>query len=210
MNRLDRLSKINRVLILTFFLNLSVCTIKIVLGLVTGSITILSDGLHSLGDMFSNVVGMVGIFFARKQNQDTNLGYEKFELIATGVIALVISVTFVEVMINGIDRLLNPHIVVITPIVFVLMGINILVNVAVAWYETNAGKKYKSDLLIADASETKIDVLISLAVMAGVFFMNLGFWWLDGVLSILIGLLILKILFEILMTIYKTIKNNPA
>ena len=63
-DRQIRLAKVQRVLFITFFMNLTVCIAKIILGITTGILSITADGLHALGDALSNVVGFIGIRFA--------------------------------------------------------------------------------------------------------------------------------------------------
>ena len=204
LERTERLVKISGVLILTLILNFSVCVLKVILGLVTGSLTIMADGLHSLGDSFSNVIGILGIHFAQKPpDKKFPYGYEKFETVSTLIIASLISITFFEVMKNGVERLLHPQAVSISPLVIILMLVSIGINIFVVWYEGGAGKKFRSELLIADSSETRTDIVVSIAVTIGVYLMSRGVMWLDGVITLLVGLMILKVIVE---TIKSTIK----
>jgi len=198
-DRKRRLKKISGVLIATFILNLTVCILKVVLGLVTGSFTIVADGLHSLGDSFSNVMGILGIHLAQK-NPDKKFpyGYEKFEAVATLIIASIISITFFEVMKNGVERLLHPQTVSISPLVIILMLVSIGINIFVVWYEGGAGRRLKSELLIADSSETRTDIVVSIAVTIGVYFISRGVLWLDGVITLFVGLMIFKVIIEII------------
>lgn len=199
MERQERLKKVNRVLIITMILNLSVCILKIVLGLVTGALTITADGLHSLGDSFSNIVGIAGVRLAqRSPDEKFPYGYEKFEAVATLVIASVISITFFEVVKNGIERLLNPQPVEISPLVMFLIGASILVNILIVWYEGGAGRRYNSELLTADSQHSRSDIWVSVAVLVGLVLMNLGLYWLDGVITLVIGLFILRVIWEII------------
>lgn len=165
----------------------------------TGALTITADGLHSLGDSFTNIVGIVGIKLSQRDpDKRFPYGYEKFEAVATLIIAGLISITFFEVLKAGIERLLHPQAITIAPLVLVLMCLSICVNFFVVWYETRAGMKYRSELLQADASETKADIMISAGVIVSVFFISRGVYWLDGVITIVIALLILKVIIDII------------
>jgi cation diffusion facilitator family transporter len=199
MERQNRLARINRVLSVTFCLNLLVCLVKIVLGLLTGVLAITADGIHSLGDSLSNIVGFIGIRLARKEpDEKYPYGYDKFEAVATFVIASIISVTFYKVVESGIERILNPRPVSFEPIILILMLLTTAVNAFVVWYEGGAGKRLQSNLLVADASETKGDIFVSLGVIAGVYFIGrLGIPWLDGAITLVIAGFIFKIIMEI-------------
>lgn len=199
MERQERLGKIHAVLWRTFFLNLATCIIKIILGLVTGVLTITADGIHSLGDSLSNVAGIFAINLARKDPDERYpYGYDKFEAVATLIIASIISITFFEVAKAGIEKLLHPHTLTISPLVFLVMFATTGINIVVVWYEGGWGKRLKSELLTADAAETKSDVFVSLAVMGGVYLISRGFVRMDGVITLVIALFILRIIIEII------------
>ena len=63
---MDRSTAVSRVLFRVLLLNLLVALAKIVLGLTSGAVSVLSDGLHSLTDGASNVVALVGVKMARQ------------------------------------------------------------------------------------------------------------------------------------------------
>src|SRR5687767_13235443 len=94
----SRFTEVRTVLIRVLFLNLTVALAKIVYGQLSGSISILSDGFHSLTDGASNVVALVGLRLAKKP-PDANhpYGHRKFETLAAGAIALFLLLVAVEV-----------------------------------------------------------------------------------------------------------------
>src|ERR687897_1452468 len=94
----SRYGEVRQVLVRILFLNLAVALVKIVFGQLSGSISILSDGFHSLTDGASNVVALVGLRLARKPpDADHPYGHRKFETLAAGAIALFLLVVVVEV-----------------------------------------------------------------------------------------------------------------
>ncbi len=200
MEQKNRLLEINRVLWRTLFLNLSVCIIKIVLGTVTGILAITADGIHSLGDSLSNIIGLFGVRFARKKpDEKYPYGYDKFETIATLIITGIIFTTLFTITKSGVEKLLHPQSIFVTATTFYLMTVSIGINIFVVWYEGRAGKRLESELLIADSSETKGDILISTFVLLGSFLMSRNiFPWLDGVITLIIAFFILRIIVSII------------
>ncbi|MDP3963354.1 MAG: cation diffusion facilitator family transporter [bacterium] len=198
--RLERLGSIQRVLGWTLVMNLASSVIKIALGLTTGMLMIVADGFHSLGDSLSNVVGFVGIKFAKRSPDETYAyGYDKFESIATMIIVSLMSVTCFKVFESGIGRLIAPHVVEIPFLGFGILAISMAINLATVLYEGGAGRKLKSDLLIADASETKSDLLISGGVMLSVLIIaKTGWWRIDGIVTMIIGCFILRVIWEVI------------
>lgn len=198
--RQKRLSQIQRVLFFTFLLNLSVCVLKIVLGILTGIFAITADGLHSLIDSASNVIGFFGIRLARRTpDEKYAYGYDKFEPIATLLMVSLISITCYKVLEVGFLKLLHQQPVSLHPIVFVIMILSVGINIFIIRYEGGAGKRLGSQLLIADASETKSDLWISGGVLLGIFMIKKTGWWrLDGLVTIFIGLIILRVIWNII------------
>ncbi len=87
-------------------LNLAVAAAKIALGLATGAISILSDGLHSATDSASNIVGLVGVRLAsRPPDEDHPYGHRKFETMASIGILLFLLLALVEILETAIGRL---------------------------------------------------------------------------------------------------------
>ncbi|HYI16633.1 MAG TPA: cation transporter, partial [Thermomicrobiales bacterium] len=82
--RTDRYTAVVTVLYRVLFLNLAVAIAKISLGYVTGAVSILTDGFHSLTDSASNVVALVGVSVARRP-PDANhpYGHRKYETMAS-------------------------------------------------------------------------------------------------------------------------------
>lgn len=200
MDSKERNSKIKKVLIITLILNLSVCAIKIVLGQITGIFMITADGLHSLGDSLSNVVGLVGINIANKNpDKKFSYGYGKFEAITTLLIVTIISVTCFEVFENGIAKILHPSENSISLLMFIFIIVSILINIVTIVYEGGAGKKLKSELLIADSSETKSDVFVSIWVVLSIVAIHFTGWhWLDGLGTIIVGFMIIYVIWKII------------
>src|SRR6185503_14967240 len=93
------------VLVRILFLNLIVALAKILFGHATGTISILSDGYHSLTDGASNIAGLVGLRVARKP-PDANhpYGHRKFETLAAAVIALFLIIIMMEVAQSAFAR----------------------------------------------------------------------------------------------------------
>src|SRR6476659_3907036 len=104
----DRYSHVSTVLWRVLFANLAVADAKIALGYYSGAVSILSDGFHSLTDSASNVVGLVGVSFARRP-PDANhpYGHRKYETMASVGIMIFLIIVLVEVLSAAIDRLLH-------------------------------------------------------------------------------------------------------
>jgi len=170
----DRYSEVVRVLNRVLILNLAVALAKIVLGYVTGAVSILSDGFHSLTDSASNVVALVGVSVARRP-PDANhpYGHRKYETMASLGILVFLVVVLVEVLTAAADRFVNGGTPRVFPEGIGLMTVTLIVNLFVVSYELREGRRLNSEVLRADAKHTRSDVLTSGAVLGALF----GVWW---------------------------------
>src|SRR5215471_9187894 len=166
----DRYASVARVLSRVLVLNLFVAIAKIGFGYFSGAVSILSDGFHSLIDASSNVVGLIGIRAASQPpDEDHPYGHRKYETVASSHL-------------TGREP---QH--AITVASFVVMLVTVAVNLFVIWYETREGKRLSSEMLLADATQTRADVWSSLTVIAALFGARIGFPLLDPMAAIVVA-----------------------
>ena len=183
-----RYAQVSQVLWRVFFLNLIVATAKIVLGLTSGAVSILSDGFHSLTDTASNIVALVGVRIASQPPDDDHpYGHRKFETMASVGILIFLLLVLVQVMSAAVERLQSGGRPTITWLTFAVMGTTFLINLGVVLYERAAGRRLVSEVLMADAHHTTSDLLTSAAVLAAVVGVRMGYLWLDPVAALVIA-----------------------
>lgn len=187
-----------KVLLIVLVLNWVVAFIKIGLGLFSGILSITADGLHSLFDGFSNVLGFFGIKIAERPPDKTHpYGYRKYEEIAALGILLLLIVSAWELIKNIAERFSNP----IQPEVsFIYLGalvLCIIIDWLAARYEYTKGRELKSTILVADSSHTKSHILTTLAVIVGTICILFGFPILDPIVASIVVLMIGKIGYEV-------------
>jgi cation diffusion facilitator family transporter len=184
----DRYSSVVRVLYRVLFLNLAVAIVKIALGYMTGAVSILSDGFHSLTDSAANVVALIGVSAARKPpDADHPYGHRKYETMASLGILLFLSIVLVEVVTAAIDRLCSGSSPRVFPEGIGVMTVTLIVNIAVVAYESRAGRRLNSEVLLADAKHTRSDVLTSVTVLAALLGVWSGYSLLDPLAALLVA-----------------------
>jgi cation diffusion facilitator family transporter len=183
----SRYTEVRTVLVRILFLNLAVAFAKIIFGQLSGSISILSDGFHSLTDGASNVVALVGLRLAQKP-PDANhpYGHRKFETLAAGGIALFLLIIVVEVAQAAFVRFSRGGAPSVSAASFAIMLVTLAINVAVVRAERRAARRLSSELLLADARHTQSDVLTSIAVIAALAGSALGYPILDPMAALVI------------------------
>ena len=187
----DRHDAIARVLVRVLLLNLAVAGAKLILGYATGAVSVISDGFHSLTDSASNLMGLIGLRAARKPpDADHPYGHRKFETLSAAAIFVFLLFVVVEVVRSSFDRLATGVTPTITSVSFVVMIATLAINIVVVRYETARGRALTSELLLADATHTRSDVLTSCAVLVSLTAVWLGYPLLDPIGGLVISVFI--------------------
>jgi cation diffusion facilitator family transporter len=190
---LDRAGVVARVLFRVLFLNLIVAAAKLAFGYATGSVSIVSDGFHSLTDSASNVMGLVGIRASRKPpDEDHPYGHRKFETLAAAGIFVFLLLVVIEVVETAIGRLRSGETAEVSVYSFLVMLGTLGVNLAVVKYESRQGRMLGSELLLADAAHTRSDALTSCAVIGSLAAVWLGFPELDALGAMVVAIFIAR------------------
>ena len=196
----SRSASIRRVLWLVLALNLAVTLIKLIVGLASGALSVIADAFHSLVDSSANIIGLVGVWVgARPADYNHPYGHHKYETVAALGIGGMLLVAAFEIGRGVVERFLGasapPD---VTPITLGLMALTFVVNLGITAYETRAGRRLQSDLLLADAAHTRTDLLVTLSVMASLIGTRYGAAWLDPLVAGLVVILLVRAAYGIL------------
>ena len=185
----DRYAAVTRVLWYVLLLNLVVAIAKIVFGYASGAISILSDGFHSLTDAASNVAGLVGVHAARQPpDEDHPYGHRKYETVAAAAVTVFLLLLVIEVLRNAFNNLTGRSVPPdISSASFAVMLGTVAVNLWVVRYESRAAERLGSEVLMADATQTRGDVWSSLTVIAALVGARLGLPILDPIAALVVA-----------------------
>ncbi|MBJ7298313.1 MAG: cation diffusion facilitator family transporter [Nostocales cyanobacterium LE14-WE4] len=188
----DNRTEVRKVLIITLLLNVFVMGLKVLVGHWTGSLSLLADALHSVTDSANNVLGLVAIKFSSPlPDREHPYGHNKFEALGALGIAAFLGIACFEIVQGAVERILKGgEPVKVSPPELWLLLIVLGINIFVAFYERNVGKRVGSSILIADATHTMSDVWVTISVIGGLIGVWLGYQWLDVALAFPVALLV--------------------
>jgi len=171
--------------------------IKLILGLLINSIALIADSVHTLSDVGTSVVVIIGFKISKKPSDENHpFGYGRVEYIATLIIAVLLAVTGFGFIQQSIERILNT--ISITHEEYgLLIGFIILLSAVVkegmARFSISLGKKINSDILLADAWHHRSDALASIGVGVSIIGSSYGYFILDPLFGILISVVIIYV-----------------
>ena len=194
-----RTHNIKQVLWVVLALNGFVATLKIILGLWTRCMVIVVDGVHSLSDAASNIIGLVGVSMASHPADKSHpYGHRKFETIASFIISFSLFFAAITIAKQCLFKLFNPTQPEVNILSFSVMGLTLGVNGFTAFWEKKRGRELKSDLLIADSWHTFSDIFVTCSVLIALVGIRIGVPIFDSIISlgiaVFIGWIAVKIL----------------
>lgn len=189
-----------RVLWVVLWLNLGVAAAKLGYGLLTGSVSMQADGIHSSFDGMSNVIGLIGLWAAaHPPDAEHPYGHKKYETFAAAGIGLLLFGTCLYILRNSYLHWREAVVPEVTVISFAVMLGTMAINWTVMSWERRRGTVLKSEILLADSRHTASDILSSLSVLIGLAAVTAGYPLLDPIAGVVIagfigrtGLLVLQ------------------
>lgn len=205
----ERGRAIRRILWIVMVLNLAVAVAKYVYGALTGAVSMKADGIASMFDAASNVVGIAGMALAaRPADSDHPYGHAKFETYASVMIGLMLLLAAWNVFSDAYAAFTNPssHVEVNAGSFIVMIG-TLAVNLGVSRYEKRRGRELASELLGADALHTASDALVTISVIIGLLFVLAGFPIADPICSLIVAFAILHSALEVFQQANETLSD---
>lgn len=185
---------VQRIIIIEGLANLLVLIAKLIVGFSTGSLAILSDAIHSLTDLANNFVAWTVIRLSNAPaDREHPYGHHKFETLAVFGLASLLVVLAFELALQAIKR---EHVEVASSAweLGVMLGV-LTINIVISAWQRMWARRLHSDIILADASHTFSDVLITLTVIIGWQLSAMGFIWLDQLCALAVSGLILFLAF---------------
>jgi cation diffusion facilitator family transporter len=166
---------------------------KIVAAILTGSVAIRADAIHSLLDLVSAIIGYVSIKVAgRPPDEGHRYGHTKAEDLAGIIIGALILVVGGTIVYEGIMRLITPAPVSMIPVGIGVTVAALIINIGISWWVIRIARKTDSVALLAEGKHLYADIMSSVAVLLGLIVLQFtNLFWLDSAIAIVIGIYIM-------------------
>ena len=173
--------------------------LNIVVGLMSGSYALVSEGAHTLSDVATSVIAYLGFKIGQKPaDKEHPIGHGRAEAISGLIIVIFLAIVAYEIITGAFEKILHPELITVPNVYAAIMAfVGIIINFAISEYIIRIGKEINSPAIIADGKHQKTDIFSSIAILIGVAVSNMGFPILDPIVGLVIGLLIVKTAFEI-------------
>lgn len=180
-------------------LNALLCAAKMAAGLLSGSISVLSDAVNNLSDMGSSLISIISARLSGRQpDPEHPFGHGRVEYISSLIIAFLILFAGGQLLISSIQKLIAPEEVTAGWPLLCVMVLSALVKLWMWAFNRGIGKRISSSVQLATARDSLNDCLITLTVAAAtVIAVSTGEMRVDGGAGALVALLVLKSGFDV-------------
>ena len=168
--------------------------LQIVIYIASGSVALLADTVHNLGDALNSIPLLFAFYIARRAaDKRYTYGYGRLEDIAGVFIVISIGFSAAYIIYESVQRLLNPLPLANLEWIALASLVGFVGNELVALMQIRVGRRIGSDAMIADGQHALIDGLTSLAVLIAVIGTLIGVPILDPIVGVVIGIAIIGI-----------------
>ncbi|MFC2125522.1 cation diffusion facilitator family transporter [Bacteroidota bacterium] len=187
-----------RVGLLSIITNVLLFFLKYWVGIATGSVALIADAWHTLSDSMSSIAVVIGLKLGGKPpDEEHPFGHERVELVSTVLIGILLAVIGLNFFRESIERLLDRQSVEYSLAAKIVTILSVVSKEALAQISFYVGKKDNSPSLRADGWHHRSDALSSVIILFGIF-LGTKFWFVDGVLGLVVSFLILFTAWEII------------
>ena len=165
---------------------------KLIIGTVSGSVSITADAVNNLSDASSSIMTLIGFRLAQKpEDAEHPYGHARIEYLTGLAVAALILIIGVQLAKSSFLKILHPEPVEFSVALVIVLVLSILVKLWMALFNRTLGKKIDSTSLIATAADSRNDVISTAAVLLAVVIAHFSGWNLDGYIGVLVALFIL-------------------
>ena len=191
--------------------NIILFGVKYLMGIISGSIAIISDAFNNLSDAGNCVMTLFAYKLAGKPaDKDHPFGHGRIEYIASLIVSAVILFVGVDLFKTSIDKVINPEEVQFSTVVLVSLIVSILIKFWMAHFNNVLGKKINSSVMLATAKDSLSDCIATAASVVAIISSLFTTLPVDGVMGIVVSAFILKAGYEIIKDTVDLLIGKPA
>lgn len=191
--------------------NIAMFIVKLLIGIISASITIIVDAVNNMTDAGSSILTLVGFKLASKPaDRDHPYGHARFEYVMGLIISMI---TFAAGLIfakSSIEKIFAPEPIDISILTYVILGIGILVKLFQMLMYRDFARSIDSDTLKANEMDARLDLISSCTIFVSMIVMNIFSINIDGYIGLLVSLFIIYSSFRLILeTINPLISEKP-
>ena len=178
--------------------NVLLFAVKMTIGMVINSISVMADAFNNLSDAASSIISFIGVKLAeRPADKEHPFGHGRFEYISALAVAFLILQVGFTLFKSAIDKVLHPEAIEFNLILIIFLCVSVLIKIWLMLFNSKLGKRINSTVMIATSADSRNDVIVTSAtiisaVISGVTGLNI-----DGYFGLLVSIFVMLAGFNI-------------
>ena len=180
--------------------NILLFVIKLMAGLLSGSVAIMADAVNNLTDSGSSIIMLVGFrLSAKPADREHPFGHARIEYLCGVIVSFIVLFLGIELGRTSFLKILSPEKAEFGPVALGVLIVSILIKLWLCLFYTRVGRRIDSQSLLATASDSRNDVISTLVVLLGALITRLTSLDLDGFLGLLVAAFIIVSVVKLIM-----------
>lgn len=172
--------------------NVILCAAKILVGIISGSIAIIADGINNLADASSSIITLAGFkLSSMPEDKEHPYGHARIEYISGMIVSVLIVVVGIELIKSSADKIMHPSPLEFSWSIIVVLLLAIAIKIWQALFNINIGKRINSLTLTATGTDSRNDVVATTVVLISIIVGKLTGLQIDGYMGCLVALFII-------------------
>lgn len=195
----EKVKNVKKVSAVSFSFNLLLLVIKMIFGLISSSQSLIADAVNSAGDIVASLVSIIGIKVASKPgDKEHPYGHGKAEYIFAALVGISMIIASITMIKNAILSMMSNSTVNVSIFLILVCVVTILVKFSLMMYSKSQYKKTDSILIRCNMEDHRNDMFVTLGVLIGIICSKFGFYFVDGIIGILISIWIVIVAIKII------------
>lgn len=179
------------VAIIGIIVNIFLAGFKLLAGILSGAISITADAVNNLSDAGSQVVSLISFkISAKPADREHPFGYARIEYVASMIVSFLILFVSITLFSESLQKIITPTESDYSILVMVILGVSVLAKLWLFFFGRSAGKKLKSEVIRASATDSLSDAGATFAVLISAIIAKLSGFDIDGYMGIAVAIII--------------------
>lgn len=168
--------------------NVILFVVKLVVGVLIKSVSVMADAFNNLSDAASSVIGFIGIKLAgRPADKEHPFGHGRLEYIAALAVSFIIIQVSLSLFKSSIKKIFNPETIIFNWVLIGILVLSIFIKVWLMLFNRKLGKRIQSAVMLATSADSMSDVLVTSATVVSAIIAGLTGWQIDGYMGLIVS-----------------------
>jgi cation diffusion facilitator family transporter len=172
--------------------NLILFVVKIIVGFLINSVSVMADAFNNLSDAASSVISFIGVKLAGKPaDKEHPFGHGRIEYVAALAVSFIILQVGLTLLKNSFLKVLNPESVKFNSVLIGILCLSIFIKLWLMLFNKKLGKRIKSSVMLATAADSMGDVMVTSATVVSAIIAGLTGWQIDGYMGLIVSIFVI-------------------